>query len=386
MIVGKKDIFKMLGVFILAACAVFVCTLFFNYNADLKGIENLILEGPMQQLYQALLMTGKVVCAVSGGCLLLTTVVMLFFYIKQYIDSHRKELGILKALGYSDWNIAKGFWRFGFSVLLGTAAGYAGAWCLMPQFYAVQNEEHLLPEFGIHFHPVTAFCLTLLPAAFFALLSVFYGYLRLKTPVLALLKERENGKAMSVKPHAGHTKESEQPFLKELGKSTLRSRKTLVFFIAFASFCYADMVQMSASMKDLSSFMMAAMMFGIGILLAVVTLFLAVTTVLGGNRKTIALMRAFGYSFDTCRRAILGGYRPVAYIGFAVGTVYQYVLLRIMVSLVFRNVENVPEYHFDVPVCLVTLLSFAVLYEWFLYTCANRIRKISVKEIMLDVD
>lgn len=380
MIVGKKDIFKMVGIFILSACAVFVCTLFLNYNADLKGIRDLIAEGPMQQLFEALVMTGKVVCAISGGCLLLTTVVMLFFYIKQYIDIHRKELGILKALGYSDWHIARGFWRFGFSVLLGTAAGYAGAWCMMPKFYAVQNEDHMLPEFGIRFHPLPALCLTLLPAAFFAVLSILYGYIRLKTPVLALLKEREGGRIVRLK------KETEKPFLKELGRSTLLQRKTLVFFIAFAAFCYADMVQMSASMKDLSSFMMAAMILGIGILLAVVTLFLAVTTVLSGNRKTIALMRAFGYSFKTCRRAILGGYRPMAYIGFAVGTLYQYILLRLMVSVVFRNVENVPEYGFDVPVCLFTLLSFAVLYEFFLYVCANRIRKISIKEIMLDVE
>lgn len=380
MIVGKKDIFKLVGIFILSACAVFVCTLFLNYNADLKGIENLIIEGPMQQLYEALVMTGKVVCAVSGGCLLLTTVVMLFFYIKQYIDSHRKELGILKALGYSDWHIAKGFWRFGFSVLLGTAAGYAAAWCMMPKFYAVQNEDHMLPEFGIRLHPLHTLCLTVLPAAFFALLSILYGHRRLKTPVLALLKEREDRRVVRSK------EKSERPFLQELRKSTLHQRKTLVFFIAFASFCYADMVQMSASMKDLSSFMMAAMILGIGILLAVVTLFLAVTTVLNGNKKTIALMRAFGYSFKNCRRAILGGYRPMAYIGFAVGTLYQYVLLRLMVSLVFRNVENVPEYHFDVPICLLTLLSFVILYEIFLYVCANRIRKISIKEIMLDVD
>lgn len=380
MIVGKKDIFKMVGIFILSACAVFVCTLFLNYNADLKGIENLIAEGPMRQLYEALVLTGKVVCAVSGGCLLLTTVVMLFFYIKQYIDIHRKELGILKALGYSDWHVARGFWRFGFSVLLGTAAGYAGAWCMMPKFYAVQNEDHMLPEFGIRFHPLPALCLTLLPAAFFAVLSILYGYRRLKTPVLALLKEREGGRVIRPK------KESEQPFLRELSKSTLLQRKTLVFFIAFSSFCYADMVQMSAGMKDLSSFMMAAMILGIGILLAVVTLFLAVSTVLNGNKKTIALMRAFGYSFKTCRSAILGGYRPMAYIGFAVGTLYQYILLRLMVSVVFRNVENVPEYHFDVQVCLLTLVSFAVLYEFFLYVCANRIRKISIKEIMLDAD
>ena len=380
MIIGKKDIFKMIGVFVLSACAVFVCSLFFNYNVDLKGIDGLIREGFMRQLYEAQIMQGKVVCAVSGGCLLLTTVVTLFFYIQQYIDSHRKELGILKALGYSNLKIVGGFWRFGLCVLLGTALGFVGAWCMMPKFYEVMNEDGLLPKTDIHFHFAMVFSLILLPAAFFALLSVGFGYIKVKTPVMSLLKKKENRRVVSAK------KESDKPFLQELKKSTLRQRKTLVFFIAFASFCYASMMQMSASMKDLSSFMMAAMILGIGILLAVVTLLLAVAAVLSGNKKNIAMMRAFGYSFAECRRAILSGYRPVAYIGFIVGTLYQYVLLRLMLSLVFRDVLNVPEYSFDVPNCLITLMSFAVVYELFMYVYANRIRKISVKEIMLDVD
>lgn len=50
--------------------------------------------------YNAQVSTAKVVCLVSGGCLLITSVVMLIFYSKHYIDSHKKELGILKALGY----------------------------------------------------------------------------------------------------------------------------------------------------------------------------------------------------------------------------------------------------------------------------------------------
>ena len=52
--------------------------------------------------YNAQVSTAKVVCLVSGGCLLITSVVMLMFYIKHYIDTHKKELGILKALGYSN--------------------------------------------------------------------------------------------------------------------------------------------------------------------------------------------------------------------------------------------------------------------------------------------
>lgn len=95
-------------------------------------------------------------------------------------------------------------------------------------------------------------------------------------------------------------------------------------------------------------------------------------------------MRVFGYSHRECCKALLGGYRPVAWIGFAVGTVYQYVLLRMMVDIVFRDVENVPVYEFDFPVMFISLAFFLVIYEAVMHAYAGRIRKISVKEIMLE--
>ena len=49
-------------------------------------------------------------------------------------------------------------------------------------------------------------------------------------------------------------------------------------------------------MKDLSSEMMGVMMLVIGLVLAFTTLFLAITTVINGNIKTIAMMRVFGLS------------------------------------------------------------------------------------------
>ncbi|MDE5588454.1 MAG: FtsX-like permease family protein, partial [Acetatifactor sp.] len=169
-----------------------------------------------------------------------------------------------------------------------------------------------------------------------------------------------------------------------LTTNTLRDKTVLAFFILFASFCFSAMTQMSFSMKDLSSVMMGVMMMLIGLVLASTTLFLAITTVINGNTKTIAMMRVFGYSQQECCRAILGGYRPVSYVGFAVGTVYQYVLLRIMVDVVFRDMEGMPVYEFDFPAMLVSLGVFILVYEAVMYAYSERIKKISVKEIMLE--
>jgi len=379
MVVGIKDMVKLIGISIVACCAVFVCTLFLNYNIDIVTIENEVTTEAAVAMYNAQVSMGKVTAAVSGGCLAMTSVVMLLFYVKNYIDTHGKELGILKALGYSNIKIAKHFWVFGLSVLVGCALGYTLAFLYFPTFYKVQNAEQLFPEVEPQFHPLLTFLLAVVPAIAFSALSVLYACLKLKRPVLDLLREKQ---VYKTKVNGKETKD--MPFLKDLTGSTIRSRKILVFFIAFSAFCFSAMVQMSMSMKELSSESFAFMMISIGLILAFITLFLSLSSVVKGNVKTIAMMRVFGYSSRDCSRAVLGAYRPFSYIGFVIGTIYQYMLLKIMVSIVFADVSNMPEYSFDFKACVITLALFIITYEIAMYGYSQQIRKLSVKSIMLE--
>lgn len=378
MIISFKDIFKMIGILIVSFCAVFVCTLFLNYYIDLTDIEAQITMDIAKIFYEAQCNTAKMVSVVSGGCLLLTTVVLLCFYIGHYVDTHKKQLGILKALGYSRLSIAKGFAVFGLSVFAGTAAGYLCAHLLMPRFYEVQNAEGYFPTIDVTFHPGLFMELVGLPTIFFALLAVLYSYRRLRVSALSLIRETVNVKVVRAK------KETDMPFLTELQKSSVRQRKSLIFFITFAVFCFSSMMQMSFSMDELSSVMMAVMIMSIGIVLACVILFIATTSVIKANGKTITMMKVFGYEAKECAKAVLGGYRIWSYIGFAAGTVYQYALLKIAVEVIFAGVEGVPDYQFDVPAMVVTLVVFLLLYEGVMLVYTKKMEKLSVKEIMLD--
>lgn len=377
MIIGIKDTAKLIGISIIACCAVFVCTLFLNYNIDIISIKDGIITEAGIAMYNAQVSMGKVTSAVSGGCLAMTSVVMLLFYVKNYIDTRGKELGILKALGYSNIKISKHFWVFGLSVFIGCAFGYVLAFLYLPSFYELQNAEHLFPEIGVQFHPLLAFLLVSVPTICFSVLAVMYACLQLKHPVLDLLKEKREYKTKVSKREI-----KDMPFLKDLARSTIRGKKTLVFFIAFSAFCFSAMVQMSMSMKDLSSEAMAIMMITIGLILAFMTLFLSLSSVVKGNTKTIAMMRVFGYKHSDCTRAILGGYRPFSYIGFLIGTLYQYMLLKIMVTVVFADVENVPEYNFDFGACAITLILFILTYEIAMYGYSRQIKKLPIKSVM----
>jgi predicted lysophospholipase L1 biosynthesis ABC-type transport system permease subunit len=377
-----KDAFKLIGISVVLGCAVLVCTMFLNFYLDVQAIQNEITSELSMIFYNAQVSTAKVVCLVSGGCLLITSVIMLLFYIRQYIEAHKKELGILKALGYSNLRIARSFWVFGMSALAGAAIGFAGAFLLMPQFYALQNEDKMLPEMMIQFHSSILLYLVGLPAVLLGVLSIGYAWYKLHQPVLQLLKNSGQS-AVSPKKHRTPQKKA-LLFIEDLKKDTLRSKKALAFFMIFASFCFSAMTQMSFSMKDLSSEMMGVMMLIIGLVLAFTTLCLAVTTVIQGNIKTIAMMRVFGYSQKECCRAILGGYRPLSYIGFILGTGYQYALLRVMVDIVFKEVADMPAYQFDFPVMLVCFGVFAATYEFLMHLYAKRIKKVSIKEIMIE--
>ena len=379
MVVGIKDAVKLIGISIIACCAVFVCTLFLNYNIDIASIKDSITTEAGIAMYNAQVSTGKVTAAVSGGCLAITSVVMLLFYVKNYIDTHSRELGILKALGYSNIKIAKNFWVFGLSVFIGCALGYVMAFLYLPTFYELQNADCLFPEIEVQFHPILAFLLIGVPAISFSALAIMYACLRLKQPVLDLLKEKREYKTKLSK-----SERSDIPFLEDLSRSTVRSRKAYVFFIAFSAFCFSAMIQMSTSMKDLSSEAMAIMMITIGLILAFITLFLSLSSVVKGNTKTIAMMRVFGYKHSDCCRAVLGGYRTFSYIGFVIGTIYQYALLKIMVTIVFADVANVPEYNFDFKACAITLALFILTYEIAMYGYSQRIKKVPIKSVMLE--
>lgn len=378
MIVSIKDIFKMIGMLIVSFCAVIVCAMFLNYYLDLISAEDLIIADASKIFYNAQCSTAKIVSGVSGGCLLVTTVVLLCFYIGHYIDTHQKQLGIMKALGYTRFSVAKNFWVFGLPIFTGTVFGYLGAHLLMPKLYEIQNKDGYLPDISISFHPGLCILLVLVPTVFFSLLAIVYSFLKLRVPALWLIREQSKRKIITAK------KDTELPFLQELEKSNVRQKKSLIFFITFSVFCFAAMTQMSCSMDELASRMMSIMIMSIGFVLAIVTLFIATTSVIKANRKTIIMMKVFGYSAKECSRAVLNGYRPWAYLGFVLGTIYQYVLLKVMVLVVFKEVEGVPEYQFDIPVMIITLIAFLILYETIMFVYTKTMEKLSVKEIMTD--
>lgn len=377
MVISLRDSLKLIGIIIVSFCAVFVCTFFLNFYLDASKLDGTITDETTLILYDAQMATAKFTCAITGGFLALIAVVMLIFYIKLYIDGHSKQLGILKAMGYSNGKIALRFAVFGISVLLGTALGFGCGFAIMPNVYKSLTIDGL-PHIAITFHAELLIVLIFAPSVVFSALAVGYAYLALRRPVSEMLRGKT---ARKIKRHKGKD-DKERSFLVETLLKTICDRKSLAFFVAFACFCFSAMVQMSVSMLDLSSVGMGAIILVIGVVLAVTTMFMATVSLMNSNIKNISIMKAFGYSLKECSLTVLGGYHIFALIGFAAGTVYQYVLLRVMVDVVYKDVAAVPEYNFNVPVFFITLAVFIVFYEAVMLFYTLKMSKISVKEVM----
>jgi len=377
MAISFKSVLKLLGVSIVCFCAVFVCTFFLNFYLDVLPLRDTV-EEPYLPLYDAQLAMAKMCCAITGGVLALITIIMIIFYVKLYVDEHAKELGTLKALGYSANKLAANFMLFGLSAFIGCASGYGLGHAVMSPIYESLTIEGLTVT--IHYHVSLLFALVIAPTVLFALVAYACAYMLLKKPALSIIKgdkkQRKVKEKVSNKNHGS--------FLKEMSFKSVTSNKLLTFFVAFSCFCFSAMVQMGASMEELVDGTMGWLILVIGLVLAVTSIFMSLTSLIKNSSKSIAMMKTFGYPLAQCVLAIFAGYIPFALLGFAIGTAYQYGLLSLMVNVIFKDVGEVPDYTFNVNAMFFTLAAFIVYYVAVTAFYVAKINKVSVKEIMLE--
>lgn len=378
MVVSIKDCLKLIGISIVCFCAVFVCTFFLNYYLDVLPLKNIVNQ-EIFPLYTAQLSTAKMTCAITGGFLSVIAVIMLFFYIKIYIDSHSKIIGTLKAFGYSNISISKSFFLFGLSVFLGCAIGFAVAWACMNIIYESLTIDGL-PTVSPTFHSSLLIILVFVPTIVFTLICILFAFLKLRKPTIELLK----GNVLKIKKAKQSKKIKNRSFLKEMCVSVLKSKKSLTFFVAFSCFCFSAMVQMGLSMETLVDGTMGLLILAIGIVLSIISLIMAMTTLIRNNAKNISLMKALGFNRKERFLGVFSGYIPFAILGFIIGTGYQFGLLTFMINVIFKDVDTVPDYNFNVPVFFITLACFIVLYTLAFVFYSYKANKTSIKEIMAE--
>ena len=127
-----------------------------------------------------------------------------------------RQLGIMKAMGWTDGEIALRFWVFGLSVFIGAALGFGAGHIAMPFIYDGLTLDTLTIQ--IHFHAILPILLVIVPAAVYSLLACGYAYLALRRPVNDMLKGRVESK---IKKRRNGKEGKERDFLLEMSLKTL---------------------------------------------------------------------------------------------------------------------------------------------------------------------
>lgn len=377
-----KDLYRLVVVSVISFCAVFVTNLFLNFYLDISLLDQTNWLPEIQAAYDAQVAISWLIASISGAVLSLTSMLLLFFYIRQFIDQHKPELGILKAMGYKNWEIARKFWIFSLPVGLGTGVGYLSSFAMMPHFYQLRNQSGVLPEITIMQHWSLFLFLVVLPTLAFTALAVLCASYYLRLPALDLLK-RVSSSQKSPKRKATKKIRKDRPFLKDFSASLLWSRKLLIFFVIFGSMCFSAMIQLSFGMKELTDETIQSMMMSIGTVLSVAILYLSLGVLLQENQETLAIMKVFGYSRNECHKSLFAPYRFLAFLGFVLGTGYQYGIMQLLLKLMEKSIAQKADYDFDFGVCLMTLLVFVLVYESLIYLSSRRIDQLTVKQVML---
>ena len=121
-------------------------------------------------------------------------------------DSQKRTIeDFIKALGYSNGQLAKRFWAFESVLELEHFWLFRFFFSWMGHFYDFRNEKGILPDITIHFHWQLLVALVILPTTFFMVLAIGYARRQLQTPALRLLKKSPT--PIKVKRRKGPRKE-----------------------------------------------------------------------------------------------------------------------------------------------------------------------------------
>lgn len=378
MIISIKDSLRLTGIIIISFCATFVCTLFTNFYLDAISIKGEVLND-LLPLYDAQLTMAKFVCIVSGGCLSIIAFIMMIFYIKIYINDHKKQLGIFKAMGFTNKKIAFSFIVFGLSTFLGASLGFLSSFIIMPRIY-----QNMLidggPNITVNFHFSLIVYFIIIPTCFFSVIAYFSATFALKQSTLNMLKgielEKNNKKEIKVK-ESSH-------FINMMIESGIKSQKSLIFFIFFACFSFS-MVQMALSMYELNNGGdMGIMILLIGFILSITIAIMAITSLINRNKKNISMMKSLGYQTKSCLVAIFFPYLPFSILGYIIGIIYQHIILSIAINVLFKNTIITIIYTFNWKMFMITSIIFIIFYSSLLYLVNLKIKRVSLKEIMLE--
>ena len=228
--VSFKTTIKSIGVIIICFSAVFLETLFLSYQMELLKLDTTGFNELQKNIYNANLDMCNMMNIIDALVIGLFSFILLFFSIERYVDENKSNMGVLKALGYSNNKISLSLMKFALPVFIGCILGYICAVCFSKIFFdAMNNGKEFGVDISFHFNVVIFLVMILLLPIVTLAFSYLVGRLKLRAKPLDMINNYEKNKKSK------RTKERDN-FLKEVRMTMLKNHISLIIFVAFATF------------------------------------------------------------------------------------------------------------------------------------------------------
>lgn len=377
--VSIKTTLKSYGVIIICFCTIFLETLFLSYKLDLKELDPTLFTQLQLDIYNAQVSMCNMMNLISIFILGLFSFVLLFFSIERYIEENKQNMGVLKAIGYTNNKLSLSLMKYSIPVFIGSLLGYIIALLFSKLFYNTMNKDHVYPDVSFSFNIYLCLILILTLAILTLIFAYLVGRIKLKMSPLDMINQVKKSKK-------GKMIKEKKTFLTEVRSTMLKNNIPLILFVGFATLCFSATIQMSFSIYNQAntSPLFFWMMFLIGILLGITIMILAFRFIFTNNKKHLSILKAYGYENKECYYAIYGGYLIVAIISFIIGTIYQAILMSIMFKI-FSSAYEI-KYHFDFLALIYSLIIFIITYISINVYYYNRISKLKLDSLNCDLN
>ena len=187
---------------------------------------------------------------------------LLIMTILNSINAEAPRLGVMKALGFTDFEISRKYFLFFFMIFLPCAIGYGLGFWLLPYFSSIMLSDMALPVSRVNINYIIAAILVFAPAAVFSVLAYLVSVLKMRKPALELIrsggKKRENRIVRRVNKRI-----TTGNYLNGIRKTVLYSRLFVLFFVVFGGFALGVQIQFAFTMYNMSDSLTSEIMEGV---------------------------------------------------------------------------------------------------------------------------
>lgn len=205
---------------------------------------------------------NKIVLYFSMVLLFSIVALLLIVMIINSIDDEVQRIGVLKALGFNNFEITRKYLKIFWYILLPSTAGYLLGYALLPTFGQIMMSDLAIPISRKDISILVCILLLAVPSLVFTALSYFVARAKVQKNAIELMRSKGKQKENWVIRRINKRIQT-QPYLKGVRRTVLYANMLVLFFVVFGGFAIGVQVQFAFTMYNMTSRLSSQIMDGV---------------------------------------------------------------------------------------------------------------------------